>query len=159
MSSDLGAQGFVQSHLKNLQEQKLHNLFKCLTALLVKKVLLYSVGFSLYPVAFQRWVWEGLYLEIKVIYTFCTAKGSLCSLSRYFSKLKKVLKNTWAILHLFRSRRVTLPAEKPTVLCWVLSETLDLFLASLIKVLITTSVCYNITKFLPKTVKDFNIIQ
>lgn len=34
------------------------------------------------------------YLEIKVIDTFCTAKGSLCSLSRYFSKLKKVLKNT-----------------------------------------------------------------
>lgn len=44
--------------------------------------------------------------------TFCTANGSLCSWSRYFSRLKKVSKNMWAIRQRFRSPRVILPGER-----------------------------------------------
>lgn len=43
------------------------------------------------------------------ISTFCTANGSLCSWSRYFSRLKKVSKNMWAIRQRFKSPRVILP--------------------------------------------------
>lgn len=49
-------------------------------------------------------------LELQ-IHTFCTANGSLCSWSRYFSRLKKVSKNMWAILQRFKSPRVILPGE------------------------------------------------
>lgn len=48
------------------------------------------------------------------IHTFCTANGSLCSWSRYFSKLKKVSKNMWAIRQRFKSPRVILPGENNT---------------------------------------------
>lgn len=44
-----------------------------------------------------------------LLITFATMNGSLCSWSRYFSILKKVSKNTWASLHLFKSRSVIFP--------------------------------------------------
>lgn len=41
----------------------------------------------------------------------CVAKGSRCSWSRYFSKLKNVSKKIGVSLHFFRSDRVILPSS------------------------------------------------
>ena len=55
------------------------------------------------------------YILLSIITSFpssstsrCVANGSLCSWSRYFSRLKKVSKKTGVILHLFKSFNVIL---------------------------------------------------
>ena len=45
------------------------------------------------------------------ILTLALAKGSFCSWSRYFSRLKKVSKKSGVILHAFRSCMVILPSK------------------------------------------------
>lgn len=48
--------------------------------------------------------------------SLCEAKGSLCSWSRYFSRLKNVSKNIGVILHLFRSVSDTLPGTRGRIM-------------------------------------------
>jgi len=83
--------------------------FKSIIKELKNKNMQAHVTHSKRPLSFLHRTEAECYIPEMRAHTFCTANGSLCSWSRYFSRLKKVSKNMWAMRQRFRSPRVILP--------------------------------------------------